>query len=140
MTLALRKTLLVTIGDFLSMTFDDDARYELVDGEIVAQAHPGRAHGAIQGALARHVGNALDGTPCQPVTEAGIRPQFDPTHNHRVADLAVTCEPFDGDIPYLEAPILLVEILSPTEEAKQRAKLHVYAATPTGCGPSGRRC
>ncbi|HYD68135.1 Uma2 family endonuclease [Azospirillum sp.] len=131
MTLALRKTPLVTIDDFLAMAFDDDTRYELVDGEVVAQAHPSRAHGAIQSALARHIGNALDGTACQPVTEAGIRPHFDPTHNYRAADLAVTCEPFDEGIPYLEAPILLVEILSPTEEAKQRAKLHVYAAMPS---------
>ncbi|WP_188092238.1 Uma2 family endonuclease [Azospirillum sp. B21] len=40
----------------------------------------------------------------------------------------MTCEPFDPEIPYTTAPVLLVEILSPTEEKAQRAKLHAYAA------------
>nr|WP_245986650.1 Uma2 family endonuclease [Azospirillum thermophilum] len=52
-------------------------------------------------------------------------------HNCRVADLAVTCEPFDPEALYTTAPVLLVEILSPTEEKAQRAKLHAYAAMPS---------
>ena len=135
--LALRFTPLVTVDEFLAMPFDGDARHELVDGEIIAQAHPSPAHSIVQGALTRYIGNALadrnrrTGMSCVVLPEAGIRPHFDPTHNYRVADLAVTCEPFDPDIPYTTAPILLVEILSPTEEKAQRAKLHAYAAMPS---------
>lgn len=131
------QTPLVTVKEFLAMSFRDDRRYELLDGEIVAQAYPIPAHSTLQGALARHIGNALDGwnrrhgTTCSALTEAGIRPHFDPAHNFRVADVAVTCEPFDPDVPYTTAPILLIEILSPGDEAKQRAKLHVYAAMPS---------
>jgi Uma2 family endonuclease len=137
MALAARMTPLVTVDTFLALSLDGDARHELIDGEIVAQAHPSPAHSTLQGALARHIGNALDarnrrsGTWCRVLPEAGIRPYFDPTHNYRVADLAVTCEPFDPLAPYTTAPILLIEILSPTEEAKQRAKLHVYAGMPS---------
>jgi len=137
MSRALRITPLVTVDEFLAMTFGEDSRCELVDGEVVAQAHPSRAHSTLQGALARHLGNALaernrrSGQSCAALTEAGIRPHFDPTHNYRVADLAVTCEPFDPEIPYTTAPSLLVEILSPTEAKAQRAKLHVYAAMPS---------
>jgi Uma2 family endonuclease len=137
MALAARMTYLVTTDAFLGMSFGDDARYELVDGEVVAQAHASPAHSTLQGELGWHIRSALDGrnrregTRCRVLPEAGIRPNFDPTHNYRVADLAVTCEPFDPAAPYTTAPVLLIEILSPTEEAKQRAKLHVYAGMPS---------
>lgn len=137
MPLARRFTPLTTVDEFLAMEFRDDARYELVDGEIVGQGHPSRAHSTLQGALTRRIGNSLEdrnrrtGQSCVVLPEAGVRPHFDPTHNYRVADLAVTCEPFDPEVPYTTAPVLLVEILSPTEEKAQRAKLHAYAAMPS---------
>jgi Uma2 family endonuclease len=65
------------------------------------------------------------------MSEVRLRPNFDPTHNYRVADLAVTCEPHDPDEVAIRAPVLVVEILSPSDEAEQRAKLHVYAAMPS---------
>lgn len=133
----LRRMPLVTLEEFLATRFDGDTRYELVDGEIVAQAHPSPVHSGLQSALSRHIGNSLDarnrkaGTSCVVMSEAGVRPQFDPTHNYRVADVAVTCEPMGPHIAYITAPVLLIEILSPHEEAAQRAKLHVYAAMPS---------
>ncbi|MBP2301496.1 Uma2 family endonuclease [Azospirillum picis] len=134
---ARRFTPLVTVEDFLATEFAGEARYELVDGEVVGQAHPSPAHSALQVELGAALREALrdrarrDGTRCRALSEAGIRPQFDPTHNYRVADLAVTCEPFDPDVSFTVAPVLLVEILSPTEEKAQRAKLHVCAAMPS---------
>jgi Uma2 family endonuclease len=137
MPLARRFNPRTTVDEFLAMEFRDDAQYELVDGEIVGQAHPSPAHSTLQVALGGALRDALrekgkrDGTRCRALSEAGVRPHFDPTHNCRVADLAVTCEPFDPEIPYTMAPVLLVEILSPTEEKAQRAKLHAYAAMPS---------
>lgn len=133
----LRRTPMVTVEDFLATRFDGDTRYELVDGEIVAQAHPSPVHSGLQAACGEFLRAALrekskrDGSRCGAFTEAGIRPQFDPTHNYRVADVAVTCEPMGPHIAYITAPVLLIEILSPHEEAAQRAKLHVYAAMPS---------
>lgn len=131
----LRRT--VIVPEFLAWTPPDERRYELVDGEIVAQAAPSRAHGVIQAALARHLGNRIedrnrrDGGRCQVITEPAVRPLFDPAHNFRVCDLAVTCEPFDPDTPHLTAPVLIVEVLSPNNEREQRQKLHLYAALPS---------
>lgn len=129
---------LMTVTEFLAADLDESCRWELVDGEPVAQASPHKRHGRLQGALSRHLGNALeaknarDGTDCQPVTEAGIRTRLDPDHNYRVADIAVTCEPFGpDDPPWVEAPVLIVEILSPGQEREQRAKLHLFAALPS---------
>lgn len=137
MAKALRKVSLTTVDEFLAMSFDGDTRYELVDGEIVAQAHPSPVHSGLQAACGEALRAALrdkgkrDGSRCNAFTEAGIRPQFDPTHNYRVADVAVTCEPIGPHVSYITAPTLLIEILSPSEEKEQRAKLHVYAAMPS---------
>ncbi len=96
---------LTTLDEFLAMEFRDDAPYELVDGEIVGQAHPSPAHSTLQIALGAALRDALrekgkrDGSRCRTSSEAGVRPHFDLTHNYRVADLAVTCEPFDPEIP-----------------------------------------
>jgi Uma2 family endonuclease len=124
----------MTVDEFLELDFDDDLRYELIDGEVVAQASPLPEHSTIQSALDRHIGNALekrnqrDKTACRTMTEAGIPTPLDPRHNWRQADIAVTCEPHVRGRKYTLLPILLVEILSPDDEAKQRAKLQVYAA------------
>jgi Uma2 family endonuclease len=102
----------------------------------VAQAAPSAAHGILQAALARHIGNLLEeqndreGTNCRPVTEAGILTPLDPDHNFRVVDLAATCEDHDPDEPFVRRPFLLVEILSPREEPTQRAKLQMFSALP----------
>ncbi|CAO3415491.1 Uma2 family endonuclease [Azospirillum endophyticum] len=127
----------VTSAAFLAMTFDDDVRYELVDGEIVAQAPPLPVYSSLLHAFACCVGDALahrrirTGKPYHALTKAAVRVPFDADHNSRLADLAVTCEPFDPESPYTTAPVLLAEILSPTEEKAQRAKLHAYAAMPS---------
>lgn len=127
----------MTVAEFLAAPLAPGRRWELIDGAPVSQASPHKRHGALQGALVRHLGNALEGRhgragPCRPVTEAGIRTRLDPEHNYRVADIAVTCEPFGpDDPPWVEAPVLIVEILSPGQEREQRAKLHLFAALPT---------
>jgi len=128
-----RKPRMITVAEFQDMDFGDERRWELIDGVPVAQAYPAPAHSAVQAALAVEIGGALRSrrSTCRVLTEAGIRPAFDPTHNYRVADVAVTCEPYDRDARETREPVLLVEVLSPSNEAEQRAKLHVYAAMPS---------
>ncbi|KAA0583917.1 hypothetical protein FZ983_04795 [Azospirillum sp. B21] len=88
MPLARRFTPLTTADEFLAMEFRDDARYELVDGEIVGQAHSSPAHSTLQVALGGALRDALrekakrDGTRCRALSEAGVRPHFDLTHNY----------------------------------------------------------
>lgn len=129
----MKKPALMTIDEFRRTEFGDERRWELIDGVPVAQAYPSPAHSAVQLALGSEIRSALRrrGSPCRAMTEVGIRPAFDPTHNYRVADVAVTCEPFDRDAKDTREPVLLVEVLSPSNEAEQRAKLHVYAAIPS---------
>lgn len=125
---------MMTVTEFLGLDLGADCRWELVDGEPVAHAAPRPAHGTLQAALTRHIGNRLeerndrDGSACRAMTEAGIPTPLDPEHNFRVADIAATCEPHDPDEPFTRQPFLIVEVLSPDEEPRQRAKLQMFSA------------
>ena len=104
----------MTVDEFLRWDDGTDARYELVDGFVVAMAPPVPRHGT----LTLRLGGAIDAAlrtrpPCSAHGEAGIvRPDRDDTFY--VADIAVTCDPLQPDDQLIRNPILIVEILSPS--------------------------
>jgi Uma2 family endonuclease len=117
----------MTLAEFLRWEDGTDARYELLWGVPVAMAPPARAHGM----LCARLGGVVDATlrtrrPCSAQTEAGIAwPDRDDTYY--VADLAVTCSPYQRGEQLVRDPLLIVEILSPgTERHDRRTKLPVY--------------
>ncbi len=109
-----------------------DRRWELVDGEPVCMAPPGIDHGAIQSETCRRIANhlAASGGMCRVITTPGVTPRAKADTNQRVPDLGVTCAPAKADRT-LPEPILLVEILSPSNEAKTRANVWAYCTIPT---------
>lgn len=120
---------LMSVDDFLAFGGEPDTRYQLVRGVVTAMAPAQLIHGRMVARLAKLIGNQLR-PPCEPVTEAGIRP------DHRndsfwVADLAVTCRPLERGQIHLRDPILLIEVLSPSTEATDRIlKLQDYRRMP----------
>jgi Uma2 family endonuclease len=104
----------MTAEEFLASEGEGDLRYELVDGVVVAMATPTDPHGTMTGNACCEIDSHLrNRPPCRAVVEAGIRID---EHNHYKADIAATCtEPRMA--PYVEAPFLIVEVLSPTSEA-----------------------
>ncbi|MGD0103913.1 MAG: Uma2 family endonuclease [Rhodopila sp.] len=66
---------------------------------------------------------------CRVITTPGVIPHLRSRFNERVPDLGVSCAPFTDSGALLE-PILLVEILSPANEAKTRANAWAYATIP----------
>ena len=124
--LAIRR---MTLSEFLRWEDGTDTRYELIDGFPIAMAPPARAHGV----LCVRLGAAIDGglrsrRPRMAQAEPGIiRPDRDDTYY--VADLAVTCSPYQRGEQLVKEPILIVEILSPaTERHDRRTKLPAYRA------------
>jgi Uma2 family endonuclease len=95
--------------------------FQLIDGEPVAMAPASPAHGRLQARLAKLIGNHLDATRpgCEVITAPGVKPQVNHATNVRVSDLVVTCEPH-GDRKTVEAPVLIVEILSPSNARESR--------------------
>ena len=61
----------------------------------------------------------------------GVVPRVRSEANMRVPDLAVTCEADETGKHAVAEPILLVEILSPSNEAETRANVWTYTTIPT---------
>jgi len=91
-------------------------------------------HGAIQAEVTRLIGNHLaDLRPaCRIAVEAGIQPRVRADHNIRVPDVTVTCTAaWEADDSVLHEPLLLIEILSPSNTAATWANVWSYTTIPT---------
>ena len=112
---------------------DDDRHWELIDGQPLAMAPTTGAHAILLTAIGRRIDEALDRRPgCTANTGAGVIPPSR-RYTYYEADLAVFCrqgEPDERGEPV--APVLIVEILSPsTERTDRRVKLADYRAIPS---------
>jgi Uma2 family endonuclease len=124
----------MTLTEFLSWdTGDPSGRaWQLIDGEPVAMAPGSETHGAIQGELIGLLRNHLVElpSPCRVIAEPGIVPRIRADRNYRVPDLGVTCAAPSLGLMVPE-PVLLVEILSPSNEAETRANIWAYTTIPS---------
>ena len=124
----------MTVAEFLEWDPEDGsgARWQLRDGEPEMMAPASDRHGSIQAELVRLIGNGLleRGSPCRVVAEPGVIPRVRSDRNMLVPDIGVTCDPPSDQRP-LPNPVVLVEILSPSNEAETRANLWAYATIPS---------
>jgi Uma2 family endonuclease len=107
-----------SVDEFLAFEGEPDTRYQLVRGQVTAIAPAQAVHGRLVARLARLIGNQLQ-RPCEPITEAGVKP----AHRHDsfwVADLAVNRTPLERGQIYLESPVLVIEVLSPSTQVTDR--------------------
>jgi Uma2 family endonuclease len=117
----------MSLSEFLRWDDGSETRYELLGGFPVAMASPLEGHRVLAARLLVRLETALTSRrPCNAQTEAGVlHPERADTFF--VADLGVSCAPYQADRQYLQDPILLVEILSPsTERHDRRVKLPAY--------------
>jgi Uma2 family endonuclease len=124
---------LFTIEDWLAYEGEPDRLYELIDGRLVMMNPPKAWHGDIASQLARICLDALQGRfPCRVRSQAGIEITREPRARVYIADLAVTCEPFDVNRPLMAEPRLVIEILSASTGRFDRVgKLADYQLLPT---------
>ena len=118
---------LMTVAEFLDWpTPDGSDRWELVDGVPVALAPASDRHAVILGEISRMIGNHLaEHRPhCRVLIEPGTRPN---NLNVRIPDLSVTCGPIDPAARFGN-PVLIVEILSPSNWQKTMRNVASYAS------------
>ena len=120
---------LMTAAAFLKWdTPDGSDRWELVDGmpEAIAPASP--RHGLMKTEAARILGHHLAEYPhCRLVTAPGVQPRAGlDNYNVRFPDLAVTSEPVSTADRLLYTPLLIVEILSPSDWRRTWANVALY--------------
>lgn len=133
MSVAVKIPVRMTLDEFLVWEPGDGLRWQLVDGEPQAMAPCNRTHGALQGELgALIVGHLRDqGGSCVLVMNPGIIPRVQARHNFRIPDLAVTCTPYQAEEIAVADPVLVIEILSPSNQSATWANVWTYTSLPS---------
>jgi Uma2 family endonuclease len=122
----------MTVEEFLDWPGDGSGRkFQLVDGEPLAMAPASVTHGITQANVVGLLRNHLTGSRCYVVVAPGVIPRVRSEANLRIPDVAVTCETDDQGLRALTEPTLVVEILSPSNEAETRENVWAYATIAT---------
>jgi len=123
----------MSVAEFVVWNAPDGRRWQLVDGVPEAMAPSRRTHGAIQNELGRLIGNHLieRASPCSVIAEPGIVPRVWADFNFRIANLAVTCSTYVEEEFALSDPVLIIEILSPNNEAETWSNVWTYTTIPS---------
>jgi Uma2 family endonuclease len=130
MAVAVKISVRMTVDEFLKWDSGDGLRYELVDGEPRAMAPASTIHGFLQNELGSLIRNHLRDTAsgCEVVANPGVVPRLLSEHNVRIPDLAVTCSPLAAGQATLPDPVLVIEILWPSNQAKTWTNVWAYTS------------
>lgn len=133
MSASLKPPTFMSLAEFLAWDAPGPYLWQLVEGEPQAMAPPNRTHGAIQGELGGLIRNHLvaRSSPCSVIVTPGVVPRARSDVNFRIPDLAVTCAPYASEEQMLGDPVLLVEILSPSNRAETWSNIWTYTTIPT---------
>lgn len=133
MTGALQGSDPMNVAEFLTWDAPGETRWQLVDGEPVAMALSSRTHGSLQGEMGSLIGNHLValGNGCAMITAPGIIPRVRSNENFRIPDLAVTCTRYDTEEYDVSNPVLVVEILSPSNRAETWRNVWAFTTIPS---------
>ena len=133
MSAALELPIPMSLTEFLVWDAPDGARWQLIDGQPHAMAPASPGHGMIQNELGDLLRNhlAARASQCRAVANPGVRIELRADMNYRIPDLAVTCTPLVPGDPMLPDPVLLVEILSPSNPAETWMNVWAYTTIPS---------
>ncbi len=118
----------MSLAEFLAWDPGDGRRWQLVDGEPQAMALGSRTHGALMTQLGRRLDDHFEGrgSPCSALMQPGIIPRINAARNYRIPDLAVTCTGYDAEDYAITDPVVIVEILSPSNQSATWANVWTY--------------
>lgn len=132
---ALRKPVGMTVAEFREWEPEEhsERRWQLFDGEPVSMAPASPNHQRIHAEAAYLLtGHLRERRPeCAVLVAPGVVPRVRSAINHRVPDLGVTCAPPAAGGEVGTDPVLLVEILSPSNERLTRANVWAYTTIPS---------
>jgi Uma2 family endonuclease len=122
-----------SLAECMAWEAEQPGRNEYRPGEVVARVGGRRGHGRIIANLVRHLGNHLDGTPCQVFSE-GLKVQIG-SDTVLYPDVFVTCDKrFRSDELVVTEPVLGVEVLSPATQATTGARSSPSTVGYRPCG------
>lgn len=113
-----------SVDEYLAFEQTGDVRHEYVDGAIYSMVGASTRHNLIAGTLFLRLSNHVAGRECN-VFQSDMKVRMNEAFYY--PDVMVTCGPIDFDAYYQDTPILIIEVLSDTTEAKDRLeKLVAY--------------
>jgi len=120
--------------EYLAAEEKSDEKHEFWAGEVYAMAGGSPEHAALSAAIVLELGSALRGKPCR-VFSADARVRVRATGITTYPDVTVVCGKLETDPDDLHAivnPVVLVEVLSDSTEARDRGeKAAHYRHIPT---------
>ena len=131
--MTLPRPLRMTADKFIPWAMEQEGRYELASGEVVAMAPERAAHARAKFGAARTLRDAVRerGLPCEVFTD-GMAVRVDEGTVYE-PDASLRCDtPLDGDAVEFSDPVVVVEVLSPSTRARDAgAKLQDYFRLPS---------
>ena len=123
----------MSLQEFLAWNAPWGQTWQLVDGEPRGMAPTSRTHGTIQSTLSGLMISHLRdrSSSCSIVTTPGVVPRVRSESNFRIPDLAVTCTPYQDEEYDLANPVLIIEILSPSNRAETWTNIWAYTTLPS---------
>jgi Uma2 family endonuclease len=124
----------MTVADFIAWPGDGTGRkFQLIDGEVRVMSPGSTTYGRLQSRLASLIDRALlaSSSACDVITEPGVAVQEGGGTNVRVPDLGVTCTPDTAGQQLMPDPVLLIEVLSPSNVADTRENVWAYRTIPS---------
>jgi Uma2 family endonuclease len=119
------------IPEFLDRADRRPGRWQLRDGAPEAMAPPTERQGAIQSELAGLIRDHFRriGSRCGGIITPGVVPRLRSDRNMLVPDIAISRAPPSSRVA-LRDPIVLIEIIFPSNEARTRANVWANATIP----------
>ena len=118
-----------TLNEFRAWHERQPETWEFIDGALRLMAPGSKAHTLIKTNVARLLGNALDRTGCRALVDGAI---VEVHGSSLIPDIVVTCTDLDFSTPRVDEPVIIVEILSPSNEQDDTGrKLALYLEIPT---------
>lgn len=121
-----------TAAEYLALEAQSEVRHEFFEGEIFVMAGESIAHNLLALNISFALRQSLRGRGCRVLVE-GVQLAVQENRHYTYPDVMVSCDPEDQrETRMLRHPVLLVEVLSPSTAAYDRAlKFKKYKELPS---------
>lgn len=132
MTLTPRK-IRISPDEYLQGEKSSEIKHEYNNGYVVAMVGASRSHNLIALTLASEIKQHMKSKPCRTyISDMKVRIQTKGNDLFYYPDVMVSCDDQPANEYYEDKPILIIEVLSPTTETRDKLeKLSAYSSIPS---------
>lgn len=122
---------IISVEEYLLMEAKSSTKHEYLNGQIFAMTGGTLRHNVISSNIFSLLNSFLRGTPCRAYM-GDVKVRIEEVNCFYYPDVLVACGEADDTKVYVESPVLIVEVLSPsTAQSDRREKLVNYRLLPS---------